>query len=306
VGLAATSSQSWAITAQSGNSSGLPAIFARSTATSANGGGGVHGESGHSFGVLGISSAKPTTFATGVGVVGQHANGYGAGVAGYSLSEKNGATHTAVPQSTGVFGAGDAAGVSGISAHGIGVRGANTASGAGIAGISFADAGQSDLGSGIGVRGTSGSGSAVAGFSSTGTGVYGQSKSTGVSGRGAVGVAGSSGKGSGVVGQTTSGAGVKGEAKSGIGVVATSTGSRPSIYAVSAGKGDGISATSRHGYGAEVEGGKAALRLVPTGHHGHPSSGAHEIGELVVDAAGEMFLCVKSGTPGKWRRIQFA
>ena len=304
IGLVARSAESWAITAESSSGS-LPAIYGRNTGKT-TGGGGVQGASGHSFGVLGTSSAKPTTYATGVGVAGQHVNGYGTGVAGYSLSEKSAAAETPVPQSTGVFGAGDATGVLGLSPHGDGIKGVSMGKGVGVSGVSFATNSETKYGAGTGVQGNSGSGSAVAGFSETGTGIYGQSKGTGVAGHGSTGVSGSSTTGSGVVGHTEMGAGVKGDAKSGIGVVATAGHSQPATYSVNTGAGPGLSSTSRHGYGAELEGGKAALRLIPLGHKGHPDTGEHLTGELVVDEAGDLYLCMKSGSPGTWKRVLLA
>jgi predicted NBD/HSP70 family sugar kinase len=43
---------------------------------------------------------------------------------------------------------------------------------------------------------------------------------------------------------------------------------------------------------------------VPQAVAGAPNDGLqHEIGEMVVDANGSLFLCVAKGTPGTWRQV---
>lgn len=78
----------------------------------------------------------------------------------------------------------------------------------------------------------------------------------------------------------------------------------PAVRASAAGSGAGIDATSGKGIGGTFSGARAAVRLVPTTTTGSPSSGAHSRGELIVDAAGAMFVCTSSGTPGTWRKVQ--
>jgi hypothetical protein len=39
---------------------------------------------------------------------------------------------------------------------------------------------------------------------------------------------------------------------------------------------------------------------------GPPASGAHLRGELVVDSAGNLYLCTADGTPGTWVRLNLA
>ncbi|MBW7907204.1 MAG: hypothetical protein LC135_01805 [Phycisphaerae bacterium] len=45
------------------------------------------------------------------------------------------------------------------------------------------------------------------------------------------------------------------------------------------------------------------LRLMPAGSPGAPADGAHAVGELHVDSAGVLHVCVSAGTPGTWRRV---
>lgn len=129
---------------------------------------------------------------------------------------------------------------------------------------------------GIGVRGV-GAGKGVVGESTNGTGVVGMGPN------GVYGESSTSGWGA-VVGRNNSqtGRGVYGEANSGIGVQGAST----------------------SGYGGEFQGGKAQLRLVPAGGTvTGPPGGSHTKGEIYLDSAGALFVCVKGGTPGTWRKV---
>ena len=56
------------------------------------------------------------------------------------------------------------------------------------------------------------------------------------------------------------------------------------------------------GGGASFEGGRAQLKLVAASSRGRPS-GAHTKGEIYMDSAGALFVCVKGGTPGTWRKV---
>jgi len=44
------------------------------------------------------------------------------------------------------------------------------------------------------------------------------------------------------------------------------------------------------------------LKLVAASSRGRPS-GAHTKGEIYMDSAGALFVCVKGGTPGTWRKV---
>jgi hypothetical protein len=64
-----------------------------------------------------------------------------------------------------------------------------------------------------------------------------------------------------------------------------------------------VQARSYTGYGAELAGAKAPLRLDPGQAAGAPTSGPHQRGELYVDSQGHLFLCLADGTPGTWREV---
>jgi hypothetical protein len=53
-------------------------------------------------------------------------------------------------------------------------------------------------------------------------------------------------------------------------------------------------------YGGQFEGGSAQLRLVPGSSAGRPTTGDHSIGEIYMDSAAALWVCVASGTPGTW------
>jgi hypothetical protein len=55
--------------------------------------------------------------------------------------------------------------------------------------------------------------------------------------------------------------------------------------------------------GGFFAGGAAALHLVPALTAGHPRTGSHLRGDLLMDRTGTLWLCVASGTPGTWHKI---
>jgi len=55
-----------------------------------------------------------------------------------------------------------------------------------------------------------------------------------------------------------------------------------------------------NGYGAKLTAGLAPLMLVPGAA---TITGAHQAGELYVDAAGSLWYCYTSGTPGSWKQL---
>jgi len=108
--------------------------------------------------------------------------------------------------------------------------------------------------------------------------VYGEH--TGTSGIGTVGI----GKGgdAGVLGRNSTGVGVLGEGT------------------------NGVHGTASGGYGGQFQGGRAQLRLVPTGSAGKPTSGTHQKGEIYMDSTGTLFICVATSTAtaaAKWRKV---
>jgi hypothetical protein len=139
-------------------------------------------------------------------------------------------------------------------------------------------------------------GAALAGEDSSGNtdgwGVYGNSDS----GLGMVGTAGS------VAAVPHGPIGVAGLSAAGTGVL----GSDQST-------GIGVSGTSADGYGVAASGGHAPLFLLPSGITGPPSgqlgaivSDPHQIGEILVDVSGAVFVCTGAGQQGTWREVSLA
>jgi hypothetical protein len=58
---------------------------------------------------------------------------------------------------------------------------------------------------------------------------------------------------------------------------------------------------STDGRGGVFQGGAAQLNLVPMATPKHPSAGT--AGDLVLDSAGTLFLCTKTGSPATWRKF---
>jgi hypothetical protein len=42
---------------------------------------------------------------------------------------------------------------------------------------------------------------------------------------------------------------------------------------------------------------------VPAAAAGRPTLGLHDKGEIVLDSAGVLFVCIAAGTPGTWVRV---
>jgi hypothetical protein len=175
---------------------------------------------------------------------------------------------------------------------GIGVKG-EAPNGFGVMGLGQGGVlgqGSSDFGvRGIGVSGVIG----VHGISQSGHAILGEASSSaevaGVRGLGKTGVWGSTGVSgySGVYGQHTG---------SGFGVVGDGNGSTRA----------GVLGRNSSGYGGQFDGGLAQLKLNPKGTAGKPTSGAHTKGEIYLDSAGTLFICVASSTAtaaAKWRKV---
>jgi hypothetical protein len=56
-------------------------------------------------------------------------------------------------------------------------------------------------------------------------------------------------------------------------------------------------------YGGSFQGGSAQIYLVPALTSGSPKGGFHNMGELFMDANGDLFLYKKGGTPGTWVKV---
>jgi hypothetical protein len=185
------------------------------------------------------------------------------------------------------------AGVSAVSATGPGLT-ATSDSGRGIeATTTTGEAIRATSTGNIAIVGNATADFGVVGNSTTGTGV-GATGVTGVLTHGdTIGVDSSSADGIGVRATATSGTGIEATSDSGVGIVARST------------DGTGLDVRSEAGIGGTFWGGAAAIRLAPRATAGHPTSGAHRRGELVVDSRGRLWLCTKGGSPGTWKQLAF-
>jgi hypothetical protein len=115
-----------------------------------------------------------------------------------------------------------------------------------------------------------------------GKGLYGiQGESNGATGQGVHGI------------NSTAGDGILGDSQGGAAIHGRSFGPT------------GVGVHGEHfdsGYGGQFKGGRAQLRLVPSSRTGRPG-GSHSKGELYMDSNAALFVCVKGGTPGRWRKI---
>jgi hypothetical protein len=131
----------------------------------------------------------------------------------------------------------------------------------------------------------------------------------GVTGKNTMGGAGVSGEGlHAVIGESdgATGQGVHGaNSTRGDGVLGDSQGGN-AIHGRSFGP-TGAGVFGEHfgnGYGGQFEGGKAPLRLIPGSAPGRPKDGLrHQKGEIYLYSVGALFVCVKRGKPGTWRKV---
>ena len=163
-----------------------------------------------------------------------------------------------------------------------------------------------------------GIGPGVAGRSSKGEGVVGQGTTNGMHGIAPGSENEHSTIPSGVWGENTGdGIGVKGSANGGIGVLGvsnsdTGVGISGINHAGGSGvngesvDGAGVVGGSLRGYGGDFSGGLAPIRLKPGPTSGRPTDNNHSVGELYLDNAGNLFLCITAGTPGSWAQIRFS
>ncbi len=173
----------------------------------------------------------------------------------------------------------DGIGVYGLhGGDGVGVQGETVSSGTGVYGKSS--------GGGVGVQATNDRyGTAVKAIAKDGYGVHAISD-TGTAVFGESGTNSSSGFSyyDGVFGYSDSGSGVHGRA----GNPQNSGGG---------------------GYGGTFEirdTGRAQLLLQPFGSGGHPTTGNHQVGEMFMDPAGLLFVCVAYGMPGTWKQVAYS
>jgi hypothetical protein len=149
------------------------------------------------------------------------------------------------------------------------------------------------VGTGVGVRG----------LSTSGHGVWGQGHN-GVVGDGA------GRDGVGVLGRhSEAGVGVLGQGAPGVvGVCRAQPSPRQgeSLEALAGVRGESSHGTGVYGsglYGGEFKGSIAQIRLMPGTGVGHPATGAHVMGELYLDSAASLFVCIAAGFPGKWVKV---
>jgi hypothetical protein len=134
----------------------------------------------------------------------------------------------------------------------------------------------------------------------TGThaGVLGRNGSgEGVRGEGARGVVGE-GRGlnnAGVIGRNPTGAGVRGE------------GVTHGVHGKASAGGTGVFGEGGSGYAGAFAGGKAQLRIVPKAGVGRPTSGSFGKGDVYMDSAANLFVCVSgtsSSSAARWVQVR--
>jgi hypothetical protein len=96
---------------------------------------------------------------------------------------------------------------------------------------------------------------------------------------------------SGVYGTSYNGYGIQGQCDSGVGVLGC------------AHSGEGVIGISTLSYGGVFNGGLAPIQLVPHPLTGAPTTGNHGPGEIYVDAASTLWVCIGPGMPGVWVRL---
>jgi hypothetical protein len=105
------------------------------------------------------------------------------------------------------------------------------------------------------------------------------------------------GEGEGVLGTSVRGHGVRGFTSDlNSGGIFGENGSNS--YSGAAVVGLGGAGVGLHGSGA-----RAAIHLEPSATVGPPTSGFHFMGDLMVDAKGDLYLCKTNATPGQWVKV---
>jgi hypothetical protein len=105
------------------------------------------------------------------------------------------------------------------------------------------------------------------------------------------------GEGEGVLGISVSGDGVSGRTSdlNGAGIFGENLSNSPLGAAVVGLGGAGV--------GLHASGARAAINLQPSATVGPPTSGFHSMGDLMVDANGDLYLCKTDATPGQWVKV---
>jgi hypothetical protein len=230
----------------------------------------------HPPGVVGESKDGPGVFGNSNFDAGVSGDGLTAGVRGRGSQ-------------TGVWGLSQNEHDSGVKGEGVtGVWGLTSANH--FAGVYGEHTGTSGYGT-IGVGKGDDAGVAGRNFDKDGLGVHGVAHDTqglaGVKGEGITGVWGLT--------RTDSHSGVYGEHKGTSGYGTVGIGKGP--------LGAGVLGRNEEGYGGQFEGKRAQLMLKPGRSAGKPTTGKHQRGEIYMDSAGTLFVCVAKGTPGTWKEI---
>ena len=89
------------------------------------------------------------------------------------------------------------------------------------------------------------------------------------------------------------------------GALAGWSGTRVGVYGYTAGGSYGVAAVGAgvNSTGLRASGARANLELQATGTPGPQRAVVHNLGELVEDSAGDLWLCVVAGNPGTWRKV---
>lgn len=101
---------------------------------------------------------------------------------------------------------------------------------------------------------------------------------------------------------TGGGTGIYALTDTGVGLAGIASGNGTGVEGVSEGNGAGVVGKGDNGVGGLFSGALAPLQLGLGSVPGAPTSGAHSAGEIYLDSAATLWVCVSSGTPGAWNR----
>lgn len=101
---------------------------------------------------------------------------------------------------------------------------------------------------------------------------------------------------------TGGGVGIYALTDTGYGLSGVASGNGTGVIGVGEGTGPGVEGKGDSGVGGYFHGALAPLLLGLGGVVGAPTSGAHSAGEIYMDSAATLWVCVSSGTPGAWNR----
>lgn len=79
------------------------------------------------------------------------------------------------------------------------------------------------------------------------------------------------------------------------------------MHGKGSGGGTGVFGEATNGYAGAFSGGKAQLRIVPKDGVGSPTSGSFDTGDVYMDSAANLFVCVAGRTTtsaARWRPVR--